>query len=267
MPIEDARPEVAAPLLLRAVVASGIAISFTDRDCRFQWANPAFTAITGYALEEILGKTPAIFRSSKHNDAFYETILSTIADGGVWRGEVTRVRKDGSLYVADLTVCPVFDACGKVAHFIDYHNDVTERKRMEVLMSERLGSMGLIAASIAHEINNPLAYVVGNTEVALESLESVSSRLVGRGLNEELRFVRDAVSALVEAREGALRISQVVRDMKLFSRGDEDTCARSTCTWRSSPPYSSRPTKSGIERASSETSVMRPCAVSRTNAA
>jgi signal transduction histidine kinase len=92
----------------------------------------------------------------------------------------------------------------------------SERRRMQqqLLLADRLSSIGMLAAGIAHEINNPLAYVLGNLDFALGRLGSVPS------LDRELAEV---VQALGQAREGSARIGHITRDLKVFCRSDAES--------------------------------------------
>src|SRR5262249_30482401 len=92
-----------------------------------------------------------------------------------------------------------------------------ERARMQdqLLMTDRLVAVGTLAAGVAHEINNPLAYVSGNIELALEQLTSLSIR------GDCPPEVTDAISSLRQAHEGADRIRVTARDLKVFCRTDE----------------------------------------------
>jgi signal transduction histidine kinase len=94
----------------------------------------------------------------------------------------------------------------------------SERKKMQeqLLLSDRLVAVGTLAAGVAHEINNPLAYVIGNIDLALERLQSMSQR---PGYGDE---VTDTLASLRQAREGAERIRVTARDLKVFCRSDEE---------------------------------------------
>jgi PAS domain S-box-containing protein len=197
------------------VQASAIAVSFTDLEARFVWANDAFSRITGYALDELVGRPVALLRSGEHDDAFYDAIWALISKGEVWRGQIVRRRRDGGLYLADLTVCPVLDETGKIVNFIDYHNDITRQRELEtrVAQAERLASVGMLTAGVAHEVNNPLAYAAANVGLVLEELE--------RGLAPDEARSAAALELLREARGGIERAKEILRDLRVFARADD----------------------------------------------
>src|SRR5882757_4490085 len=84
--------------------------------------------------------------------------------------------------------------------------------------TERMASLGTLAAGVAHEINNPLSYVLGSLDVGLRELSDLRELLRGTGSSEELAHISDAVAALDSAREGAERVRHIVRDLMDFSR-------------------------------------------------
>jgi PAS domain S-box-containing protein len=103
---------------------------------------------------------------------------------------------------------PIRDEAGAVVGGLGVSTDVTERRRMEkqLAQAERLASVGMLAAGVAHEINNPLSYVIGNLELLARELESGGPSLV---------------AALRDALDGAGRVRSIVRDLKVFSRVQE----------------------------------------------
>ena len=128
---ERKRAEQALRLQAAALTSAANAIVITDRDGRITWANPAFTDLTGYALEEAVGQSPRILKSGKHDQPFYEHLWDTILSGQVWHGALTNRRKDGSLYEDEQTITPVRDERGEITHFIAIKQDITLRKQAE----------------------------------------------------------------------------------------------------------------------------------------
>ena len=109
-------------------VANGIIL--TDPAGKILFANKAFCAMTGYALEEILGKTPGFLNSGKHNADFFRALWNTILTGRVWQGELINRRKDGTLYNEEMTITPIQGTNGGISHFIAVKQDITKRKQL-----------------------------------------------------------------------------------------------------------------------------------------
>ncbi|MBI2458383.1 MAG: PAS domain S-box protein, partial [candidate division NC10 bacterium] len=114
-----------------ALDSAANAILVADREGRITWVNPAFTRLTGYTLDEVLGQTPRVLKSGKQEQVFFQQLWGTILAGQVWQGEIINRRKDGSLFTEEQTITPVWDGRGQISHFIAIHHDVTERKRAE----------------------------------------------------------------------------------------------------------------------------------------
>ncbi len=114
-----------------AMAAAANAIFITNAKGQIEWVNDAFTRLSGYGLDEAVGQTPKILRSGAQTDAFYHDLLSTIAAGKVWRGELVERRKDGTLYTVEQTVTPMRDVEGAISYYVAVHEDITERKRAE----------------------------------------------------------------------------------------------------------------------------------------
>ncbi|HLF28510.1 MAG TPA: PAS domain S-box protein [Anaerolineae bacterium] len=127
------RKQVEAQLRLQATALEAAAngIIITDRDGLILWANPAFTTLSGYPLEEIVGKTSRLLKSGKQAPTFYAELWATILGGAVWQGELINRRKSGELYTEEMTITPVRDEGGPISHFIAIKQDVSERRRRE----------------------------------------------------------------------------------------------------------------------------------------
>ena len=114
-----------------ALKAAADGIVITNLDGAVLWVNPAFSDLTGYSRDEVLGQNPRVLKSDKHDAAFYKNMWQTISAGKVWAGEVINRRKDGSLYSEEMSITPVRDRKGAVVNYVAIKRDITRRKRME----------------------------------------------------------------------------------------------------------------------------------------
>jgi diguanylate cyclase (GGDEF)-like protein/PAS domain S-box-containing protein len=116
-----------------ALKAAANAIVITDFHGTIIWVNHAFTAMTGYSEEEVLGKNPRLLKSGEQSDNYYAEMWSTISSGKVWKGEIVNRRKDGTTYTEEMTITPVTQGVGNAAdtHFIAIKQDITQRKAAE----------------------------------------------------------------------------------------------------------------------------------------
>lgn len=131
-----ARRQQQVHLLTAALESAANGIMITDRQAVIQWVNGAFTTLTGYAAEEVVGRTPRILQSGRHDQAFYRNLWQTILTGKVWRGEIYNRRKDGSIYLEEHVITGVRSAEGTITHFVDIKQDVTRRKQLEDALRE-----------------------------------------------------------------------------------------------------------------------------------
>ena len=148
-------------------VANGIIL--TDAAGKILFGNKAFCAMTGYALEEILGKTPGFLNSGKHDANFFRALWNTILTGRVWQGELINRRKDGTLYNEEMTITPIQRSNGEISHFIAVKQDITKRKQLkeQLHQARKMEAIGQLAAGIAHDFNNLLTVIHGNVQLVL----------------------------------------------------------------------------------------------------
>ncbi|MFL5356071.1 response regulator [Archangium sp.] len=195
----------------------GIAVQQGER---LVYANPALVAMVGCGSAAELVEQPvtalakAFFHPedlSSGKQRFKEALHS---GRPLPPSEVRLLRKGGGLVTAELTQSLVmFDGQPSRVHIL---RDLTERKQMQgrLLLADRMASLGTLAAGIAHEINNPLAFTLSN----LEHLETELLPRLGPA-DEEARKL------LADARTGAGRVRDIVRQLKMFSRAEEDVRA------------------------------------------
>ena len=106
-------------------------IMVTDQNARILAVNPAFCEITGYDEAEVIGATPAKFKSGRHDVAFYQAMWDTLIQTGRWQGEVWDRRKNGEVYPKWLSISTVRDANGETMHYVSLFADITHLKESE----------------------------------------------------------------------------------------------------------------------------------------
>lgn len=171
--IEKKRIEEERDLHASVMKAASNAIVISDLDGAISWVNPAFSALTGYSLNEAIGKNPRIFKSGKQTPEFYQMMWQTLLRGEVWSGTLMNRKKNGDLYTESATITPVRDKNGKTAHFVAIKSDITEALLLEdqFRKAQRMEAIGRLSAGVAHDFNNHLAVILGFTELLEEQLD------------------------------------------------------------------------------------------------
>ncbi|MCW8906123.1 MAG: EAL domain-containing protein [Sedimenticola sp.] len=106
-------------------------ILITDPGMTILQVNPAFTQITGYSVEEAVGKTPRMLSSGWHDARFYQEMWRSLKETGQWQGEMTDRRKSGEIYTEWLTIIGVHDRNNQLVNYVGVFNDITEKKLAE----------------------------------------------------------------------------------------------------------------------------------------
>jgi diguanylate cyclase (GGDEF)-like protein/PAS domain S-box-containing protein len=110
------------------------AVLVTDPRNRIISVNPAFTVITGYAAQEVLGRNPSLLSAGRQNAEFYQQMWQSLESTGTWAGEVVNRKKTGEIYVEWLSIKQVRDELGALTHHVAVFSDITERKAAEARM-------------------------------------------------------------------------------------------------------------------------------------
>ncbi len=127
------RKQAEERLRLAATVFTGAreGILITDPQGMILEVNDAFTRITGYAREELLGKNPRLLQSGLHSKDFYKNMWDALVRDGLWSGEVWNRTKGGEIYPEMLNIHSIRDAAGQVTHYVGLATDITEMKKQE----------------------------------------------------------------------------------------------------------------------------------------
>ncbi|MFN7132429.1 MAG: ATP-binding protein, partial [Myxococcales bacterium] len=186
------------------------AVLVRDLDGRVLYWNRGAENLFGWSREEALGRDASELLRADLGPQAREQLLRD----GKWSGELLQWHRDGRELVVSTRCALHRDGTGAPATILIGSSDVTERRRLEarVQLSERMASVGLLAAGVAHEINNPLAYVLANLNAVQHDLRD----------RPELR---DAADACEDARHGAERVRTIVRDLQTFSRAAPSSLA------------------------------------------
>ena len=222
---EDLRRSEAS---FRSLIEHSPEAILVSRDRIICYVNQALVAYLGYATPaDLLGRS-AYEIVHPEDRGLVAGRLRSIDDTGspAVPREIRFVRRDGAAVVAESIGVPVvFDGRPAIAAMI---RDVTERRKLEARLhlNDRLASLGTLAAGVAHEINNPLTYVLGNLDLmrgAVAELREARRDLTfgspsaARRVDERLD---DLVKLAEEARNGGEKVRSIVSDLKRFSRGD-----------------------------------------------
>ena len=152
-----------------ALHAAANSILITNRKGKIEWANQAFSDLTGYSMSEIYSLNPSeIMKSGKQDADFYRTMWSTILSKKVWRGELVNRRKDGSFYDEEMTITPVINSEEEITHFIAVKQEITERKQAEAelriaaaVFDAQEGMMITDASGIILKVNHAFTRITG----------------------------------------------------------------------------------------------------------
>ena len=178
-------------------------IQITDAAGKMVYVNPSFEKSSGYTKQELLGQNPKLLSSNKLPKEFWETVWNKILSGKVWAGQIENRRKNGTPIYADSIISPILDSEGSIEGFLSVHNDISDNKLLEhdLACFQRLGSIGTLAAGIAHEIGNPLTSISSIAQL-LQRTSADESTI------ERLNLIRNQIN----------RISNIIRQLVNFSR-------------------------------------------------
>nr|WP_228530789.1 MULTISPECIES: PAS domain S-box protein [Myxococcaceae] len=194
-----------------------------NRDWTMEFMSEGTLALTGYPPERFLGPGGLSFNTIIHPEDqadTWERVQAALARRAPFQLTYRLRCRDGSERWVWEQGRGVWSADGRLLALEGFITDITERKQIEarLVASDRMASVGMLAAGVAHEINNPLAYVQANVGFVSDVLARE-----GRALAPAL--VEEAQQALQEAREGTQRMRDIVRDLRTFSRVDDAVLA------------------------------------------
>ncbi len=183
---------------------------------RIVWANKAFREFYGMTAEQVQGMIDAPFNEPDFTQQYVRDDAYVMTTGKTLDIPEERVtRHDGQQFAFHTVKSPILNAAGEVVMLVAVCRDITPSKQLAARLgiADRMATIGTLAAGIAHEINNPLAYLMTNLDLMIEGI---------RGLAISPAAVRELEEMGTDAREGAERVRKVVRGLKTFSRADAE---------------------------------------------
>jgi PAS domain S-box-containing protein len=170
-------------ILSRAIEQSPAEVMITDADGCITYVNPAFSAISGYSAEEVIGLKPDFLSARVQPDKVYDELWESIMAGNSWCGEFCNYSKRGEIYWEMASISPVRDEQNNITHFVSVKEDVTEQKRVaeELAKAKQAAesanqAKSAFLANMSHEIRTPMNIIIGMSHLALDTKMSDKQR-------------------------------------------------------------------------------------------
>jgi len=200
--VEVLPPSVHPQVFQQTVNQADMAISITDGQGNILYVNPAFTRVTGYASEEAVGQNQSIVSNHSMPRDFYRALWQTISHGEPWSGHLVNRRKDGSKYLAELSISPVVNASGEVLNYLGMHRDITDLHRLE----SQVRNQKALIESVVDAAPMVIALLDADDRVVLDNHEYKKLQ-ADLGMAEPALLLMSAVRASLEPETGRGRRS------------------------------------------------------------
>lgn len=202
---ERKRNEAEILKISHAVNQSPIMVIISDRYGNIEYVNPKVTEVTGYRVEELIGKNPRIFKSGYTKDEEYKALWNTISSGKEWSGELYNKKKNGEFYWERTSISSVKDSNGNIVHYISVKEDITAAKEKELELikakekaeeSEKVKSAFL--ANMSHELRTPMVGILGFSELLKESASNPEQVEFAETINKSGKRLMETLNLILD---------------------------------------------------------------------
>lgn len=221
--------------LSNAVEQTSDGVLITDTEGIIEYVNPAFEKTTGFRSKEVVGQTPRIFKSDKHNNSFYENLWDTISNGNTFHARIINKKKNNELYWSDQTITPMKDKDGNITSYVSVLRDITEnvekqKQELQLKISqeqnkklEEIDHMkSHFFANISHEFRTPLTLILGPSENIITECPSENSvkqaGTIKRNANRLLLLIKQLLD-LSKLEAGKLELKTSKGNIVSFIKG------------------------------------------------
>lgn len=185
-------------------VSQGIIVTDGKPDYPILYASPVFLQITGYELDEVIGRNCRFLQGPKTDAETSQEMRDAISAGQKFSAEILNYRKDGSTFWNAVFLSPVRNEQGELIQYVGVQADVTERRLLETrtLQAQKMEAVGQLAGGVAHDLNNLLTVITGYSDILLQMLSSSDPEH----------------SSVIAIREASERAADLTRQLLTFSR-------------------------------------------------
>ena len=194
-----------------ALEAAYNAIVITQTDGTIVWVNSAFTRLTGYSFEEVVGNSPRVLKSGYQDKDYYKNLWNVILSGEPWQGKLVNKRKDGGLYTEEMTITPVKDEQDQIIRFVAIKNDVTEREQSQKKLEKlyRQTQLSLAQTQVLYQVSRSLTSLQNLGGLLQEVVNGIAAALpADRVILLLFDFEEQYVSQMVVGGEGKDQIDK-----------------------------------------------------------
>ncbi|MEI6072578.1 MAG: PAS domain S-box protein [Verrucomicrobiae bacterium] len=195
--------------LSQAVEQSPALIVITNRDGEIEYVNPKFCAVTGFSREEVLGRNPRFLKSGDMGPEDYKKMWASLTSGNEWQGEFHNKKKSGELYWESTSISPIRDAAGRISHFLAVKEDITERKRTEKALQEKIVEMERFTLTVSHDLKSPLVTIKTFLGYLKEDMKSPEPERV----EKDLAYIQSAADKMERLLDEVLELARIGHKM------------------------------------------------------